>query len=571
MSDETPVPAGRRDDDRQVIRLTRQRSNNDPEQPAMRQGGKPGERIVRLLRPSERRFRPDEQGTLRATDVATQPRTQSERIWRSFRRVMLGAPLSTEVQEEQRLSKVKALAVFSSDALSSSAYATDEILIVLAVAGTAALSYSIPIALVIAGLLAVVAFSYRQTIKAYPSGGGAYIVARENLGEAPGLIAAASLAVDYVLTVAVSIAAGVLAITSAFPELDSLKIEVALACVLFITVANLRGIKESGTLFAIPTYGFVVSFVVMIVIGLVRVIVDPSLKAEPPDTTHALGASAVTIFLLLRAFASGCTALTGIEAISNGIPAFQKPESKNASVTLLWMAGILTTLFLGVTLLAHQLDVMPSDDVSVPAQIGMTVLGANSPFFYLVQAFTALILILAANTSYADFPRLGSILARDKFLPHQFTFRGDRLAFSNGIIVLGVAASALLVVYDANVTKLIPLYAFGVFVSFTLSQGGMVKHWLKLREPGWRVSMIVNGFGATTTAIVAIIIGATKFSHGAWISMVAMAVLALLFWTVSRHYAAVERRIRLPYDTGPVAMPRQTSKTMVVPVDEVNL
>lgn len=561
----------RQEDERQVIRLPRQRRNEDPEQPAVRRGGKPGERTVRLRRPSERRFQSDEPGTLRATDIATQPRTKSERAWRSMRRVLLGAPLSTEVQEEQRLPKVKALAVFSSDALSSSAYATDEILIVLAAAGAGALSFSIPIALVIAGLLAVVAFSYRQTIKAYPNGGGAYIVARENLGEAAGLTAAASLAVDYVLTVAVSIAAGVLAITSAFPEVAGLKIEIALACVLFITVANLRGLKESGTIFAIPTYGFIVSFLLLIAVGLVRVLADPGLKAEPPETTHALGTSAVTVFLLLRAFASGCTALTGIEAISNGIPAFKKPESKNASITLLWMAGILTTLFLGITLLAHQLDVMPSDDVSVPAQIGMTVLGADSPFFYVVQAFTALILILAANTSYADFPRLGSILARDKFLPHQFTFRGDRLAFSNGIIVLGVAASALLVIYDANVTKLIPLYAFGVFVSFTLSQGGMVKHWLRLREPGWRLSMIVNGFGATTTAVVAIIIGATKFSHGAWISMVAMAILALLFWTVRRHYAAVERRLQLPTGIAPMMISRQTSKTMIVPVDEVNL
>jgi amino acid transporter len=569
--DSRTLTGTRRDDERQVIRLPRQRTNEDPEQPSVRQGGKPGERIVRLMRPSERRFQSEEPGTLRATDVATQPRTKAERAWRSMRRVLLGAPLSTEVQEEQRLPKIKALAVFSSDALSSSAYATDEILIVLAAAGAGALAFSIPIALVIAGLLGVVAFSYRQTIKAYPNGGGAYIVARENLGELAGLTAAASLAVDYVLTVAVSIAAGVLAITSAFPEVAGLKIEIALACVLFITVANLRGLKESGTIFAIPTYGFIVSFLVLIAVGLVRVLVDPGLKAEPPETTHALGASAVTIFLLLRAFASGCTALTGIEAISNGIPAFKKPESTNASITLLWMAAILTTLFLGITVLAHQLDVMPSDDVSVAAQIGMTVLGADSPLFYVVQAFTALILILAANTSYADFPRLGSILARDRFLPHQFTFRGDRLAFSNGIIVLGVAASGLLLIYDANVTKLIPLYAFGVFVSFTLSQGGMVQHWLRLREPGWRLSMIVNGFGALTTAIVAIIIGATKFSHGAWISMVAMAILALLFWTVRRHYVAVERRLQLPAGMAPMMMSRQNSKTMIVPVDEVNL
>jgi len=524
---------------------------------------------MRVLRPSERRFQNEEEGTIRATDRAIAPRTRGQRIWRQVRRVAVGSPLSTADIEEQRLAKTKALAGFSSDALSSSAYATDEILIVLVSAGTGALTHSIELAGAIAVLLAIVAFSYRQTIKAYPNGGGAYIVARENLGDRAGLIAAASLAVDYVLTVAVSVAAGVLAITSAFQGLSPYRIELAIACIGLITLANLRGIRESGTIFSIPTYGFIVSFGVLIVAGFVRVALHPGLRAEVPESVYPAGTSLVSAFLLLRAFASGCTALTGIEAISNGIPAFKRPASRNAALTLVWMAAILTTLFVSLTVLAHRLGIQPAADVSVPAQIGKTVFG-ESPVFFTIQAFTALILILAANTSYADFPRLASILARDRFLPHQFTFRGDRLAFSNGIVVLGVAASALIVAFNANVTKLIPLYAFGVFVSFTLSQSGMVIHWLRLKERGWRASMGVNAFGAVTTAVVAVIVGTTKFSHGAWISMLAMAMLAVFFASISRHYRGVERRLSVP--AGPVlGSVYPWRQSVVVPVDEINL
>ncbi len=556
------------DDDKRVIRLPR-RSESQPEQPEVMHGSKPGQKSVRLIRPSERRFQSDDEGNLVATARAIAPRTRAERMWRGVRRVAVGSPISSEKSEEQRLSKIKALAVFSSDALSSSAYATDEILIALVAAGTVSLVWSLPLAGAIALLLGIVAISYRQTIRAYPNGGGAYIVAKENLGEIPGLTAAAALAVDYVLTVAVSIAAGVLAIVSAFPELESLSIEMAVFFIAVVTLANLRGIKESGTVFSIPTYGFIISFVALIGFGLVRAIADPGLHAEPPESIYPAGASALTAFLVLRAFASGCTALTGIEAISNGIPAFKKPASQNAATTLVWMAVILTTLFLGITILAHMLDVQPAVDVSVAAQIGRTVFG-DSPPFYIVQAFTALILILAANTSYADFPRLASILARDRFLPHQFTFRGDRLAFSNGILVLGVAASALVVVFQADVTKLIPLYAFGVFVSFTLSQAGMVVHWLRVKEQGWRRSVAINAFGAVSTAVVAVIVGATKFSHGAWISIVAMTVLALLFWAISRHYAHVNRRLKVP--EGLVLSPgRHNGQTLIVPVEGIDL
>jgi len=563
----TPGPEGASDN--RVIRLPRPSQGPQLESPELLAGSLPGRKTVRLVRPRNRRFERRDEGTLRTTERAIAPRTRAERLWKGVRRVAVGSPISSAEVEEQRLPKVKALAVFSSDALSSSAYATDEILITLAAAGTVSLQYSLPLAGAIAFLLAVVAISYRQTIRAYPNGGGAYIVARENLGEVPGLTAAAALAVDYVLTVAVSMAAGVLAIVSAFPELEQFRIELAVVFIAFITVANLRGIKESGTLFAIPTYGFIVSFAALIGVGIVKALIDPSLAAEAPESAYEPGTSALGAFLVLRAFASGCTALTGIEAISNGIPAFKRPESRNAATTLVWMAAILTVLFLGITLLAHMLDVQPAEDVSVAAQIGKTVFGESAPF-YVVQAFTALILILAANTSYAGFPRLASILAHDRFLPHQFTFRGDKLAFSNGILVLGVASGALVVLFQADVTKLIPLYAFGVFVSFTLSQAGMVVHWLRLKEQGWRRSVAINAFGAAMTFVVATIVGGTKFSHGAWISIAAMAVLGFLFWSISRHYAHVSRRLRLPPDLV-VSPGRRDGQALIVPVEGIDL
>jgi amino acid transporter len=532
-------------------------------------GAKPGSRFARRVRESERRFeRGEHEATFRATERATAPRTGAQRFWRGVRRLLVGSPISSEEAEEQRLSKVKALAVFSSDALSSSAYATDEILLVLVAAGTGAITHSIEIALAIGALLAIVTFSYRQTIRAYPSGGGAYIVARENLGDVPGLTAAAALSVDYILTVAVSIAAGVFAITSAVPELRHLGVEISVIMVAIITLLNLRGIRESGTIFAVPTYMFILAFAALLIAGFARLAIDPGLKAPTPDALHAPGTASLSWFIVLRAFASGSAALTGVEAISNGIPAFKKPESRNAATTLMWMAIILGTFFIGLTILAHQLGVQHSDEVSAPAQVARTVFG-HTPMFYGVQVTTALILILAANTSYADFPRLGSILARDRFLPHQFTFRGDRLAFSNGIIVLGAMASVLLVVFDADVDKLIPLYAFGVFVSFTLSQSGMVVHWLRLRESGWKRSMVINAVGAVATAVVALIVGGTKFSEGAWISMLAMLALAFAFFAIYRHYTGVERRLEVP--RGELVETGARRRHMVlVPIDEIN-
>lgn len=510
-------------------------------------GAKPGSRFARRVRTSDRHFeRGVEEGTFRATARATAPRSRGESIWRSVRKFAVGAPISSEEADDQRLSKTKALAVFSSDALSSSAYATDEILLVLVAAGTGALTHSIGIAIAICALLAVVTFSYRQTIRAYPSGGGAYIVARDNLGDVAGLTAAAGLSVGYILTVAVSIAAGVVAVVSAFPELESVRVPIAVIAVMLITLLNLRGIRESGTIFAIPTYGFVLAFGLLLVAGFIRLIVDPGLKAsEPSSGWHAAGTAGLSWFLILRAFSSGSAALTGVEAISNGIPAFKKPEPKNAATTLLWMAIILAVLFLGITILASQLGVRHSDEISAPAQIAKTVFG-DGPIFYLIQAFTALILFLAANTAYADFPRLGSILARDRFLPHQFLFRGDRLAFSNGIVVLGAASIVLLIIFGASVSRLIPLYAFGVFLSFTLSQSGMIIHWLRLREGNWKPSIVINTIGAITTGVVAVIVGGTKFADGAWIAMVAIVILGFLLWSIYRHYMGVEREMALP-------------------------
>ncbi|MGH7555992.1 MAG: APC family permease, partial [Longimicrobiales bacterium] len=330
---------------------------------------------------------------------------------------------------------------------------------------------------------------------------------------------------------------------------------------------NLRGIRESGTIFAIPTYGFIAAFAILLVVGFARLAMGADLHAEPPDSVHEFGSSPITWFLILRAFSSGAAALTGVEAISNGIPAFKKPEPQNAQTTLVMMAIILGALFIGITVLANQLDVHHADDISAPAQIAKEVFGENV-LFYAIQTFTALILFLAANTAYADFPRLSSILARDRFLPHQFLFRGDRLAFSNGIIVLGVASVVLLIAFNADVSRLIPLYAFGVFLSFTLSQSGMVVHWLRNKEPGWKPSAVINGIGAATTGVVAVIIGSTKFVDGAWIAMVGIVVLAVLLWAIYKHYTGVERKLEVP--RGAIFRAEPHRQAMLVPVDEIN-
>lgn len=461
----------------------------------------------------------------------------------NVRHFVLGSPLPTAAEGHQRLSKAKALAVFSSDALSSVAYATEEILLALVLAGTSALALSLPISLAITTLLVIVAASYYQTIHGYPSGGGAYIVAHDNLGVWPGLTAAAALLIDYVLTVAVSISAAVLAITSAFPALVPLRVEMCLLVIGLIAWANLRGVRESGTVFSIPTYVFIFMLLSLIVIGLVR-LVTGHLSPVPPPVEAIHATQPLTLFLVLRAFASGCAALTGVEAISNGIPAFKKPEADNAGKTLIAMAALLGTMFMGITILARYLHIVPVEHESVVSQIGRQVFG-NGPLYLGLQAATAVILALAANTSFADFPRLSAILARDRYLPRQLTALGDRLVFANGIAVLALLASLLVFVFGGNTHRLIPLYAVGVFLSFTLSQTGMVRHWQKERGPHWRLKAAVNGLGAIATGVVLLVIVISKFSRGAWIVIMLIPAFISAFAAIKRHYVTLAAQLTL--------------------------
>jgi amino acid transporter len=464
-----------------------------------------------------------------------------------LKRMLVGPPMPLAQARHERLRKRVALAVFSSDALSSVAYATEEILLIAVLAGTAALHLSVPISIAIAALLAIVAISYQQTIHAYPSGGGSYIVARANLGAVAGLIAAAALLVDYVLTVSVSVAAGVAAVTSAFPDLATHKVALGVGCVAVIALANIRGVRESGRIFAVPTYFFVLSFGFMIAEGLFR-LATGSLPRTPPPALPA--AEALTWFLILRAFSSGCTAMTGTEAISNGIPAFRTPESRNAAITLGWMAAILGSFFIGLTVLADRLGIVPAEAETVVSQIARRLHGTGI-FYYMIQAATALILVLAANTSFADFPRLSSLLARDRYIPRQFATLGERLVFSNGIMVLGAMAALLLVMFGGETHALIPLYAVGVFISFTLSQSGMVRHWWKDRVPGWRHKIGINGLGAVATGIVTVVIAVTKFTHGAWIVVLVIPTLVATFLAMRRHYDDVAEQLSLEGLAGP--------------------
>jgi amino acid transporter len=474
----------------------------------------------------------------------------------TVKRVLVGRPLATSEQEHQRIIKTIALAVFSSDAISSTAYATQEILFVIAVVPSSlalGLSKLVPIAIAVAILLAIVATSYRQTIFAYPSGGGSYIVSRENLGEIPSLVAGASLLVDYILTVAVSISAGVAAIVSIpqFRGAFDYTVELCIAILLFITVVNLRGVKESGRVFAFPTYAYIVMVTALVVLGLTKTYFGWFGGVSTVPYNPALAAQGVRrfggtlgIFLLLKGFSSGAVALTGVEAISNGVPAFRRPESKNAATTLTWMAIILGTLFLGVSVLAHHLEPYPSEQITVFAQMGKQVFGDNFVFWFL-QLATAGILTLAANTAYADFPRLSSIIARDGYLPRQLANRGDRLVFSNGVLALAVLAGTLIVVFGGKTNALIPLYAVGVFVSFTLSQAGMVRHHQKEREPHWKRNSVINGVGSCATALVAIVIATTKFTSGAWIPIVVIPLIVLLFKGIKSHYDSVSKALNV--------------------------
>jgi len=471
----------------------------------------------------------------------------------ALKRLLVGRALSTYSQEHQLLPKTLALPVFSSDPLSSVAYATEEMMLVLVTAGVAALSYRLPIALAIAALLVIVVTSYRQTVRAYPRGGGSYIVARENLGTVPGLVAAAAILTDYVLTVAVSVTAGTIAITSAAPSLAGHKVLLASLLVLFVTAANLRGVKEAGAFFALPTYGFVAIVAITILMGFWQClsschVADTSTLPVEPVTT-------VTLFLLLRAFASGATALTGVEAIADGVQAFRRPQARNAAATLAIMGVIATTLFLGITVLSDLVDVRIDEEIahsrSVLSLIGDAIWGGGA-WFIVLQVFTAGILVLAANTAFQDFPRLSSILARDRFMPSQFRNRGDRLVFSNGVLVLAGLAIFLIWYYDAELTDLIQLYVIGVFTAFTLSQAGMVRRWFRLRGDGWRWRATLNGVGAVVTGLVLVIATITKFAAGAKVVVVAIPLIATLFLLINRHYGRIGRMLAAGRLTGDV-------------------
>jgi amino acid transporter len=482
-----------------------------------------------------------------------------------FKRLVLGRPIPTHLAHHERLSKLTGLAVLSSDALSSVAYASEEILRVLVVGGLAATVFARPIGLLIAGLLGLVAFSYRQTIHAYPTGGGAYIVSKDNLGVNAALVAAAALLIDYTLTVAVSIAAGVAAVTSAFPALHVNRVELSLGFLVVLSVGNLRGIRESGRIFSIPTYFFIAMILLLVGVGAFRFATG---TIRPIGTVNPVpvGTGGLGWFMLLTAFSNGCTAMTGVEAVSNGVPAFRPPEAANAARTLVAMALLAITMFVGITLLAQAYHVIPSETETVVSQIARGTFGGRGLLYFGVQLATMLILVLAANTAYSDFPRLASIVARDAYLPRQFSNQGDRLAFSNGIVALSVFAALLLVVFNGDTHALIPLYMIGVFISFTLSQSGMVVHWRTRREPGWRASACINGLGAIATAIVLGIVTTTKVLEGAWIIILLIPVLVGVFKATRRHYSHVAAQLSLKGWCGEA--PRHS--TVLVPIGGVH-
>jgi amino acid transporter len=513
-----------------------------------RRGKRPGDAYVKIVRPYEEIFERGDEGGLIATERTVLDRPGWTRVLRRLRTVLIGRPISSEREEHERLTKLKALAIFSSDNISSSAYATEEIMRILVLAGIGALSLTLPLTLVIIVVLAIVATSYRQTIRAYPDGASAYLVARDTLGTPPGLVAAAALLIDYVLTVAVSISAGVAAITSIFPDAYPERVLIAAAAVVILSLGNLRGIRESGTIFMAPTYVYIVAVFGLIAFGMYR-FATGDLGAYPvPEAWREAeaGMQPLALFLVLRAFSSGAVALTGTEAISDGVPAFKPPEWRNARTTLTWAAAIFGTLFLGISFLSSTVGIVPdpTEQQTVLSQLARHLTGTGF-YLYLVQFATALLLVLAANTSFADFPRLSSFLARDGFMPRQFAFRGERLAFTTGILALAGFAVVLLVAFKASVTALIPLYTLGVFLAFTLSQSGMVLRWWRRREAGWRRGIAINGAGALTTGVVALIVVASKFTAGAWMVVIMIPLIVALLMGIRGHYRSLDKSLAL--------------------------
>ena len=532
---------------------------------------------------------PEQNGTTSIIERSTA--YKPPRTWRSW---LIGRPLPTADAPHQTIGRTVGLAVFSSDALSSVAYGPQEVIGVLAAAGTIALGYAFPIVLAIVGLLVILTLSYEQTIHAYPDGGGAYIVARDNLGELPALIAGSALLMDYVLTVSVSISSGVAQIVSAFPLLFPHRTGIAVALVLFVMLINLRGVKESGFTFAIPTYFFLLTVLVTLIVGFFRYLTGSLGTVVDPPAVHLLErAQPLTLFLILKAFANGTTSLTGVEAISNGITAFKEPRSRNAGLTLIWMAVILAVMLTGIMFLAGQVQAVFSESETVISQLGRTVFyssrGGAAPFdglpYLMLIAGTAVILIMAANTAFADFPRLSAMAAKDGFLPRQMTYRGSRLVFSRGIAALSGIACLLIIIFNASVSKLIPLYAIGVFLSFTLSQTGMARRWWKIgrlapgveivergstlrRDRAWRFKMLVNGVGAVLTSFVTIVFAVTKFLAGAYVVLILIPVLVIIFWSIHRHYSGLAHQLSLErYGAEP---PRMQRHRVIMPVSGVH-
>lgn len=535
-------------------------------------GRKPGDRRVRVERPHTPYFRYTGPNQLVAKREASLPRTPLERTLLRWKSWLIGRPLASAEEVGERLSKRLALPIFSSDAISSSAYATEEILRVLVLAGAGALLVSIQVAIAISILLAVVAISYRQVCNAFPGGGGAYAVARQELRPIVGLVAAAALLIDYVMTVAVSTSSAMDQLISILPGLDLVRLEVAVAVIALITIANLRGLRESGNIFAVPTYLFVGMALVIIASGLVHIVTGTVTPFPPQSQAVAMGTETLGIVLILRAFASGSVALTGVEAIANGVPAFKPPEAKNAGNTMLAMAVLLGVIFVGVTVIARAYDIVPSVPLSggptVIALVAQTAFGSGTALFYIFQVATALILFLAANTSFNAFPRLAAILAEDGYFPRQFSFRGDRLAYSWGIILLAAIAAGLYVAFQGNTTSLIPLYSVGVFVCFTLSQTGMVVHWFRGRDAGWRWRLMVNASGALMTFVVLGIVLVEKFEHGAWIVAILIPAIVGGMLFINRQYAASANHLALQGDYIVPAPNRQ--ERAIVPVPSLN-
>ncbi|MGB8645649.1 MAG: APC family permease [Anaerolineae bacterium] len=545
-----------------------------------KQGVRPGDVYVRRHEPYNRLFKRVGPGHFVATPETNRPESGVQKAYHAFKSVLIGNPLASAQEVHERLTKWKALAVFGSDAISSSAYATEAALVILVAGGNGALGIAFYCALAIATLLLIVAFSYRQTVFAYPHGGGSYNVSRENLGQLSGLVAAAALLIDYILTVSVSIVAGAANVTSALvasgfgPQMQAieaflppfLNVDVLLSLffIALITVGNLRGIRESGSIFALPTYLYIFTLFGLLGVGAFKWVTGTLHAAVPPPTLPAT--EGIGIWLILRAFSAGAVAMSGTEAISNGVPAFKKPESKNAATTLTIMAALLAVFFLGISALATQMGLVPNDNETIISQIALAVFGVGIPY-YIFQIATMGVLVIAANTAFADFPRLSSVLARDNYMPHQFAFRGDRLAFSVGIIALGTIAAFLVVIFEARVDSLIHLYAFGVFLAFTMSQTGMVIHWRKLRTPGWERNAIINGAGAVLSATILVIVAITKFALGAWIVIILIPLIVSLFLLIHRHYTRVADQLRIVPDQLP---PSRINQLVVVPIDDVN-